>query len=252
MIEFKGLSVKDKERVILHDASVKLPNGRIYGVLAMEAEDGARLLAAMSGAVPYEGQIKINGFDLRKQSKKARQCLGYLPSGAPLYLPFDAVETLSFVAQSKGIPYERAIRQMHELLESAGLSDVKHRLASSMEEIDRRLLAILQAAMGESDILLLSDPTADLNDRESEEVLALIETLGEKRTVFVSARTVFSLPQTCDAFLILQDGTLTEAQKGELADEFRVPRDKSRTKERKRKPERDGEYELISDGEEDA
>ena len=253
MIELKEMSVKDNRGTVAQNVNVKLPNGNCYGVLSQNEEDSARFLAALAGAIPYTGQIKINGFDLRKQPKKARQCIGFLPKEAPLYPSFDTVDALSFVAQSKGIPYERAMRKIHELTESAALSSIMRRVASAMDETDRRLLGILQAAMGEGDILLLTAPIEGLRAQEAEEVLDLIERLSEKYTVFVSADTLDTLPEFCDHVLLLRNGTLTQdPDRAELEALFAsVEPSSNQRKSKRRAPERDGEYELISDEEDE-
>lgn len=253
MIELKELSFTDKHRVLAPNIDLKLPNGKLYGVLSPSKGDSARFLATLAGTLPYTGQIKINGFDLRKQPKKARQCIGFLPSDAPLYLSFNTVDALSFVAQSKGVPYERAMRQIHELTEAAALTPLLHRVAASMDETDRRLLGILQAAMGDSDILLLTAPTKGLDEQSAEEVFSLIEYLSEKHTVFVSADTPSALPEHCDHILLLhEEKVIQDPTREELDTLFSsLETSKSESKNERRVPERDGEYELISDEEEE-
>ena len=250
MIELKEVSVKNGKEEAARKISARLVNGRLYGIVSAQTGDGARLLGAMAGAVPYTGQIKINGYDLRKQSNKARACLGYLPEGASVYGSLTAVEALETVAAAKGIAYERAIRRIHEILELTGLEEIKNKQASSMEEVDRRLLSIAQAMMGDGDVLFLTDPLKGLTEREAEEVADVLAKLKKSRTLFVCSDAVEGLPKDVDTLLLLRDGELIESPEAELLEPLRKRRADAPSDQRaSRKPRTDGEYEVIGEDE---
>ena len=250
MIELKEVSVKNGKEEAARKVSARLVNGRVYGIVSERTGDGARLLGAMAGAIPYAGQIKINGYDLRKQPKKARACLGYLPEGAPVYGSLTAVEALETVAAAKGIAYERAIRRIHEILGLTGLEEIKNKQASSMEEVDRRLLSIAQAMMGDGDVLLLTDPLKGLTEREAEEVADVLAELKKNRTLFVCSDAMEGLPENIDTVLLLRDGELIESPDAELLEPLRKRRADSPSDQRaSRKPRTDGKYEVIGEDE---
>lgn len=168
--------------------------------------------------------------------------------GAPLYDSLTAVEILDAIAQVNGMAYERAVRKMNDVLRLTSLDEIRDRQAASMSEADRRLLSIAQAMMGDGDILLLNDPTRDLNRLETEEIMDLIVRLKESYTVFVASDSMEGLPLKCDSVLLLLDGALIEAPDEALLEPLRKRRPSSGTdKKARRKPKMDGEYEVIEE-----
>ena len=72
----------------------------------------------MTGCLaPTSGSVSINGFDIVKEPTLAKKCIGYLPEIPPVYNELTPTEYLSFVAEAKGVSYEKAIRQVQEVME---------------------------------------------------------------------------------------------------------------------------------------
>ncbi len=251
MIELKETEVRNGSKTVLRCCSEKFLGGRVYGIFSERIEDGARVFAAMAGAAPYRGQIKINGYDVRKQPQKARLCVGYLPLGAPLDEMLTVEEILETAARARGLSYERTARQMQELLDLASLAEIRTRTVSALSTADRRLLGIAQAAVGGGDVLFLTDPAGDLCKEEREEIFLLLDCLKVGKTVFVVSDTETALPPFCELFS-LQNGELTEVSDREILSAFSKTATVSsnpekRVSKKKAAPKRIGDYEIIEE-----
>lgn len=246
MIELKDVYVQNRDWEAARGVSARLPNGRVYGVISSAEGDSARLLAAMAGTCSYAGQIKINGYDLSTQGKKARACLGYLPEGAPLDPSMTPVEALELAAQAKGMPYERAVKRINEILDLVGLEEIADRLAQSMSETDKRFLSLAQALIGDGDILLLTDPVKGLGKEDAEELFDVLRQVKEKRTVFISSDAMEGLPLYCDTVFLLDHGEWIESPDKELTEPLMKRKAPvSGSKKAPHTPKKDGEYEVI-------
>jgi ABC-2 type transport system ATP-binding protein len=163
----------------------------------------------MTGCLaPTSGTVRINGFDMYDEPLKAKQCIGYLPEIPPLYDELTPLEYLRFVAEAKGVPYERAIRQVHEVMELTQIDGVKNRLIKNLSKGTRQRVGIAQAMLGNPDIIILDEPTVGLDPRQIIEIRALIRKLGEMKTVIVSSHILAEVSEICDHVLILSNGKL--------------------------------------------
>lgn len=257
MIEVKNLSKTYQGKCALRDVSFKLQNGRIYGILGVEGAGKSTLLRLMAGVIsPDSGAVKINGFDMAKEPVAAKSCIGYLAEDAPLYESMTPVEYLSFLAEVRGLSYERGIRRVNEAIEWAGLERRRNTLICRLSEGEACRLALAQAALGKQDILILDDPFSGLDEHHRMELRELIRQMAEGRTVILSTADAEQAAALCDRILWLQDGAVyrdlwSEEFDRDARGEFRELKRNRSTKETPAKrpvPKRDGEYEILDDG----
>lgn len=257
MIEVKNLSKKYQKRIALDDVSFKLQNGRIYGIIGAEGAGKSTLLRLLAGVIkPDGGVVKINGFDMAKETVAAKSCIGYLAEGAPLYGNMTPVEYLSYLAEVRGFSYEQGVRRVNAALERARLENFRNCLINRLPHGADRRLAVVQAALGKQDILLLDDPFGDMDEHHRNEIRELIGGLAEGRTVILST-TDTEQASHCDRILWLQNGKLYQDLWSEDFDraaraEFRAMRKQGTVDapEKKKAPSRrEGEYEILDEEE---
>lgn len=209
MIEVKNLTKRYGKTVAVDGISFKINNGRIYGLLGPNGAGKSTTLGMLAGCLaPSCGRVRINGFDVQSEPKKAKKYIGYLPEIPPLYDEMTPVEYLSFVAEAKGVSYERGVRQVNEVLELTGLDGVKRKLIRQLSKGTRQRVGIAQALLGNPEIIILDEPTVGLDPRQITEIRALVRRLGEKRTVIISSHLLSEVEELCDHVLILSEGKL--------------------------------------------
>ncbi len=209
MIEAKHLTYSVFGHTALQDISFKIPNGKVYGILAPAGAGKSTLLGLLSGALtPDRGQVKINGFDMASEPHRARTCIGYVPTPPPLYDFMTPFEYLRFAAEAKGLPSLRAMRQIHETMELTDIDGVKNRLISNLSQAARARLGIAQALIGKPEILLLDEPAAGLDARATEEIRELIRLLAEDHTILLSSSDPTEVEALCEHAMLLSNGTM--------------------------------------------
>jgi ABC-2 type transport system ATP-binding protein len=257
LIEVKNLSKAYGSVPGLKNLSFKLQNGKIYGIIGAEGAGKSTLLRLMAGVLkPDEGSVKINGFDMAKESASAKSCIGYLEENAPLYGDMTPVEYLTFLAEVRGLSYERGIRRVNEALERAQMERYRNTLISNLPNGVADRLAVVQAALGKQDILILDDPFSGLDEHHRMEIRELIRQLAEDRTVILSTADAEHAAALCDRIIWLRDGEVyrdlwSEEFDRDARGEFREMKRNHSPKEtpiRRATPKRDGEYEILDDG----
>ncbi len=250
LIEVQNLTKEYGGMIAVDDLNFKIYNGKIYGLFGAEGAGKTTTLHLLAGClVPTEGSVRINGFDLAQEPRSAKQCIGYLPDELPFPESLTPYEFLCFVAEAKGVSYERAQRQVHEALELCMLDELKERMIKRLSAYDRRRLGLAQALLGSPDILLLDEPTTGLDADQATEILDLIRHIGESKTVILSSHIAAEIKALCHHVLVLSEGTLiANAAIEELAPEALSSPEGSTPATKKvcrADPEYDGEYELI-------
>lgn len=209
MIEVKELTRVYGDHVAVDRMSFKINNGKIYGLLGPNGAGKSTTMNMIAGCLaPTSGTVKINGFDIYDEPIKAKQCIGYLPEIPPLYVDMTPFEYLSFVAEAKGMSYERGLRQVHEVMELTQIDGMKDRLIRNLSKGYRQRVGIAQAMLGNPDIIILDEPTVGLDPKQIIEIRELIRKLGEIKTVIVSSHILAEISEVCDHVLIIAGGKL--------------------------------------------
>lgn len=260
MIEVRDLTVYGSGRIYLDSIGFKWKNGLIYGVLGDASSGKDALLRALSGALPIDGgEVRINGFSMQKETMRAKSCIGFLPKEAPFYGELTVLELLHFVAEVRGLSYEKSVRYINRALETVGLDEKRSSLVATLSADAAVRLGIAQTLIGKNEFLILEEPTLDLDPRRASEIRELLRELGESHTVILSSDSVEEIRRICDHVLLLSHGRVVldlpiEEVGAELGAHFRAERngagleDEPEATPRKRRfgdVERDGEYEVI-------
>ena len=209
MIEVKNLTKVYGDHTAVDHLSFKINNGKIYGLLGPNGAGKSTTMNMITGCLaPTEGSVKINGFDVYKEPQKAKRCIGYLPEIPPVYEEMTPEEYLRFVADAKGVSFERAIRQVQEAMELTQIDSMRHRLIKNLSKGFRQRVGIAQAMLGNPDIIILDEPTVGLDPKQIIEIRSLIRRLGEFKTVIISSHILAEISEICDHVLIIANGKL--------------------------------------------
>ncbi len=213
MVEVKRVSGAKAAQDAVEGVSFKLPNGKIYGIYDSTHGCASLLTALMAGAVtPSEGEVLINGFSMQKEAKKAKKCIGYLPFDLCPDDEMTVMEYLLFVADAKGLQFERTVRYLHELLEMTDLSDKKDRLIANLSFGEVRTVGILQSLLGDPEILILDSPCAGTKPRDAQRLRALIRHVAQNKTVFLCERSQADLKELCHEIILLSNGRFVSVE----------------------------------------
>ena len=209
MIEVKNLTKVYGDHTAVDGLSFKINNGKIYGLLGPNGAGKSTTMNMMTGCLaPTSGSVRINGFDMLDEPLRAKKCIGYLPEIPPVYGELTPLEYLRFVADAKGVPYNRAIRQVQEAMELTHIDDMQNRLIKNLSKGYRQRVGIAGALLGNPDIIILDEPTVGLDPKQITEIRELIRTLGEIKTVIVSSHILSEIEELCDHVLIISGGKL--------------------------------------------
>ena len=178
------------------------------GVVALLGPNGAgktTFLKCILGLIGFRGDISVNGISVQDHGKEARRFVGYVPQNHSLYEGISVNETLRFYADVRGTPYGK----IRELLEFVGLDLWGRAKVTALSMGMKQRLMLATALLADPPLLLLDEPTANLDIRRQLEFRSLLNTLiGQGKTVVFTTHILGDVTELTRNILVLNKGKL--------------------------------------------
>jgi ABC-2 type transport system ATP-binding protein len=185
-IEVEGLTKSFAGRTVVHDLTLKVPKGEIYGFLGPNGSGKTTTIRMLCGLLtPDSGRGTCLGYDILTQSDEIKREVGYMTQRFSLYEDLSIRENLEFVARVYGVPNPRdaAIAGINRL----GLEGRADQLAGELSGGWKQRLALGACILPSPRLLLLDEPTAGVDPKARREFWEEIHRLAaEGITVLVS------------------------------------------------------------------
>ncbi len=222
MIEFRKVYKAYGDTLALKGASFVVPRGALAGLLGPNGSGKTTSLKLMVGLLrPTAGSVLVNGYEPWIHEDLVRETVGFLPE-RPIYPPYVKVGALlRHLARLRGLPWSDVVR-------IARLVGIEKYLDSNIGALSRGYLqrfGLAQALLGEPEILLLDEPTANLDPHARMEILELIAALKRdlNATVLISSHILPELQQVVDHVVLISNGRVVDyGPLGELTAKYRV------------------------------
>jgi ABC-type multidrug transport system ATPase subunit len=198
----------------LDDVSFNLATGSIVALLGPNGAGKTTTFKCVLGVTPFEGAIRVAGRSVRREGKSVRRLIGYLPQ-TPAFLGDDTCsDALRFLADLRRVPRSR----VGELLERVHLADQRDTPVEQLSGGMRQRLALAAALLSDPPLLLLDEPTANLDFESRGQFQELLVQLREEgKTVVLSTHFVEHLAHLADRVVLLRGGRVVlDKQIGEL------------------------------------
>ena len=193
----------------LADCSLQVEAGEVFGLLGPNGAGKTTLIRLLLGFLkPTSGVARIDGMDCVRQSVEVRRRVSYLPGDARLFRQMRGKEVLEFFA---------AVRPGGDMTRSLSFArrldlDLA-RPVSFMSTGMRQKLALVAALAADTPLIVLDEPTSNLDPTVRAEVGKLVkEAQGAGRTVMFSSHVLSEVEDVCDRVVILRSGRLVHTQ----------------------------------------
>jgi zinc transport system ATP-binding protein len=170
---------------VLQSVSFAIDPGEVVSVVGPNGGGKSTLLKLMLGLVrPTRGKVEVLGCPPEKVSRQ----IGYVPQNAQFdfRFPVDVTDVVLMGRLGSGAlgPFRRQDRQMaRDALRQVGLYDLRHRHFSALSGGQRQRVLIARALAARGQILLMDEPTSDIDREAEKEIYALLRELGRTHTI---------------------------------------------------------------------
>jgi len=209
MIDFQHVTKRYGVHTALEDVSFQAPRGQILGLLGQNGAGKTTAMNILTGCLaPSSGAALIGGHDVMLDSRPAKRLIGYLPEQAPLYDEMTIRSYLRFACQLKEVSRSAIDVHLQQVADKTGLADVLDRKIGNLSKGYRQRVGVAQALCGSPEVIILDEPTAGLDPRQSSEMRQLVHSLAGEHTVLFSSHILSEVQALCDRIIILHHGRI--------------------------------------------
>lgn len=209
MITFDKVSKRYGVHQALQDISFTVPKGQILGLLGQNGAGKTTAMNILTGCLaPTTGSVSIGGHPVMTDPRQAKRLIGYLPEQAPLYDEMTIRAYLRFACELKEVEKAAIPDHIEKIAQRTGLTDVMHRKIGNLSKGYRQRVGVAQALCGSPEVIILDEPTAGLDPRQSSEMRSLVKSLAGEHTVLFSSHILSEVQSLCDRIIILHHGKI--------------------------------------------
>ena len=224
IVEARHLSHRYATQWAIQDINFEISQRGILGLLGSNGAGKSTTMNIICGVLNQtEGEVFINGINLRTDPVEAKKYIGFLPQRPPLYPELSVDEYLTYCARLR-LMDAREIRQAVDTAEAkCGITHFKKRLIGNLSGGYQQRVGIAQAIVHNPRFVVLDEPTNGLDPVQIVEVRHLIKEIAAERAVMLSTHILSEVQATCDYIRMIEEGQVVFAGTVEEFDNYIVP-----------------------------
>jgi cobalt/nickel transport system ATP-binding protein len=205
MLELDKLSFSfDGKETILSEISLHIEEGEKVGLVGANGAGKSTLLWCALGLLHAKGNVCLFG---QKRTAESMRCVGVVFQNPEdqLFMP-SLLDDLTLPLLNRGVPRESAEASAHESLKRVGLAAISHRQARQLSLGQRKRAAIAAALVSSPELLIMDEPTSELDGRSRRELAALLQSLN--LTLLIASHDLAFLESFVSRVIALDQGKL--------------------------------------------
>ncbi len=199
---------------VLSDVSVEsAPDACVTVVVGPNAAGKSTLFKCIAGLLPHSGSVLVDGD--RTEGMRAAELsrrVAYLPQEVPVHAVLTVFEAVLLARRHGGSwrVSDDDLQDVEATLRSVGIDDLAMRYLNELSGGQRQLVSVAQALVRDSTVMLLDEPTSNLDLQRQLEVLALVRAHAEARcsSVWITLHDLNLASRFADQVVVLNGGTV--------------------------------------------
>jgi len=189
MIKLDSLRCSYDDKTIINDITLEIDNH--LSILGANGSGKSTLAKALCSLIEYDGRVSVDSKDTKELSLKERaKLISYIPAKLEVYDPYISVEEFvllgRFAHKQNFLDYSDKDRKItQETLDFLKISHLKKHTLNSLSSGEAQLTLIAAALTAQSKIIILDEPTANLDPHNSKIIAQHIKGLKEYHQVIL-------------------------------------------------------------------
>ena len=211
MLEIKNLTKTYKGgKTAVANLSLTVRAGDIYGFIGHNGAGKTTSIKAVVGIHDFDqGEILVDGKDVRSQSMACKQVTAYIPDNPDIYEYLTGIQYLNFLADIYRVPAKAREERIRREAEDFGIYSVLGDLVSTYSHGMRQKLAIIGALLHEPKLLVLDEPFVGLDPEASLILKKKMHAFCEKGSaIFFSTHVLEVAEKLCNRIAVISGGKL--------------------------------------------
>ena len=195
---------------VLKGINLSFSQGQVIGYIGPNGAGKSTTIKIITGIIPdFEGEVKVFGLDVTKQSLEIRQRIGYIPENAALYDLLTPKEYLDFIGRLYQMEQSVIAKKSMELLRLFELDDKAGMRMSGFSKGMRQKVLLISGLIHNPEIIFLDEPLSGLDANAVilvKEILAQLKQAG--KTIFYSSHIMDVVEKISDRIVIINKGVV--------------------------------------------
>ncbi len=194
----------------INGLNLELKDGEIFGFLGSNGAGKTTTIKCICGILPFEeGEILINGKDIKKEPKEAKMDLAYISDNHAVFERLTGREYVNHIANLYSIPLDVRSERADKLVEQFNLKDAYDRQIKSYSHGMKQKISVISALVHNPKLWLLDEPLLGLDPQSAYILKQTMKEHAEKgNTVFFSSHILEVVETLCDRIGILKNGRI--------------------------------------------
>ena len=206
LVEVKNISKSFDSFLAVNNISFSLSKGEVLGFLGPNGAGKTTTMRILTGFLkPDKGAVFIKKYNMFDNAEVARQLIGYVPEGSPLYNEMTTLDFLTFICEVRKVNKTIELPKVIKLL---NLNEVLLQKIETLSKGFKRRVGLAQALIHNPEVLILDEPTDGLDPNQKKEVRGLIKKLGKEKAIIISTHILEEVKTICNRTMILSEGKL--------------------------------------------
>ncbi len=198
------------EKQVLKGINLSIYPGQVIGYIGPNGAGKSTTVKILCGLISdYDGEVLIEGINIKQDPVKAKARIGYVPELAELYDVLTPVEFLSFMGQLYNMPEVMATDRISRMLTAFGLENNMHQRMDTFSKGMRQKVLIISGLLHNPDIIILDEPLSGLDANSVIIVKDLISKLAKDgKTIFYCSHMMDVVEKVSDRIVLINEGAV--------------------------------------------
>lgn len=209
IVRIEHLSHRYSQTWAIRDINMEISETGIVGLLGSNGAGKSTTMNILCGVLNQtEGNVFIDGIDMRKEPERAKKLIGFLPQNPPLYMDLTVDEYLTYTAELRLIASGSIRPAVAEVKERCGIAHFSKRLIGNLSGGYRQRVGIAQAIIHRPRLVVLDEATNGLDPNQIIEVRNLIKEIAVDRAVIFSSHILSEVQLLCKEIKMIEQGRI--------------------------------------------
>tara|TARA_Y100000310_G_C20656388_1_gene802194 strand:- start:1179 stop:2129 length:951 start_codon:yes stop_codon:yes gene_type:complete len=207
IFELKGVTKRFKDNLVLDNIDLKIPEGKIFGILGINGSGKTTILKLLVDYYkPTSGKVFYDKKELSKTKERLKSEIGFTTQESSFYPKLTVEENIRYFGALYGLSKKTIESNLDKILMLIELDHVRNRIAENLSGGMQRRLDMACSLIHVPRVVILDEPTEDLDPLLRKEILHLIKKIREiGTTVIITSHRLEDIEQICDMVSIVHN-----------------------------------------------
>ena len=224
IVSVKNLSHRYSVQWAVKDVSFEINEKGVTGLLGSNGAGKSTTMNIICGVLNQtQGDVFINGVNLRENPVEAKKNIGFLPQQPPLYTDLTVGEYLRHAAFLRLVEPDKVDEAVDLALEKCSITHFRDRLIKNLSGGNQQRVGIAQAIVHYPQFVVLDEPTNGLDPNQIVDIRNLIRDIAKHHAVLLSTHILSEVQAICDNIYMIESGKLVFSGTMEEFDNYVAP-----------------------------